>query len=376
MKKALSVILALALIFSIPSVAFSAESGDTIIRVDSDGYETAYEYGGELVLGSNEITFPTDNKRYFIFTPDRDGIYALTTGHSFFDVAKDCENNTFSEFADYVWFYESSSLAYRFTAGERQFICFDTYNLDCSLKIEYLGEIENVELEEKDKLYLLGEDIYSYEDGSYLLMLWFELTFSESDKKFSTLELKSFSAIESGATTVAVDCFGKEFNLNIRLMCVEDYLAYVSLPDNYKPFFYQTYGGRVIGNYPNYITAHYTDGTEEQLKLDSIQEVRLNSFEQFGLPEIDGWVEFDESGHLWLTIADTQYDLHVDAKQAGWLINTAYLLSRIRLNIVFSLFELPMYIFTQTDPISYLSSSFIDLKDSIAEEIRMYKESL
>ena len=359
MKKALSVILALTLILSISSVAFSAESGDTIIRVDSDGNEITYEYGGELDLGSNEITFPTDNKRYFIFTPDRDGIYALT------------------EFADYVWFYESSSLAYRFTAGERQFICFDTYNPDCSLKIEYLGEIENVELEEKDKLYLLGEDIYSYEDGSYLLMLWFELTFSESDKKYSTLELKSFSAIESGSTTVAVDCFGKEFNLNIRLMCVEDYLAYVSLPDNYKPFFYQTYDGRVIGNYPNYITAHYTDGTEEQLKLDSIQEVRLNSFEQFGLPEIGGWVEFDESGHLWLTIADTQCDLHVDAKQAGWLINTAYLLSRIRLNIVFSLLKLPMmYIFTQTDPISYLSSSFIDLKDSIAEEIRMYKESL
>lgn len=381
MKKALSVILALALIFSISSVAFSAESGDTIIRVDSDGNETAYEYGGEFVLGSNVVNY--NGNKYWIFTPDKSGVYAFENDNTIFTSV----NVTYGKIGE-----ESAKSAltdnyelYYFEADEPQYIVSIPFatadsisNSSCELRISYFGEVKDL-IYDENRILIMNEDVAVFEDRYYIFSFddsAFKLTFTETDKEEKLMLVTVKDPLKSGENTVEIDILGKLFTVNLKVKSIENYISGFELPGYYRFSGYTLYNGDIIERLPGYLIVKYTDGSSEKV---AVKKGLFSSNVMLDIPEIgqkNARFHYVE-GNLMLDILNHDFDLGVKTRKADVLMNTAELLENISSGIADPLFLAMLYSASgEKDFFTALTEEILSAKEYIAQEIRMYKEAL
>ncbi|MBR5113606.1 MAG: hypothetical protein IK097_09325 [Clostridia bacterium] len=373
MKKALSVILAIALILSIPSVAFSAESGDTITRVDSDGNETTYEYGGELVIGSNEIKL-TKNK-YWVFTPDKSGVYAIKNDSTIF-LSANVTDGIIGEFAGFT--ITDNYELYNFEADEPQyflplFASEDTES--CKLTIEYFGEVKDL-IYDESRILLFDEDVFSFEERSYIGD-YFSLTFTESGKEEKLNLVAVKEPLKSGENAIEIDVLGKVFTVNLKVKSIEDYIAGFELPGYYNFAGYMLYNGTIIEQTPSYLIVNYTDGSSE--KVAAKRTLLGEKVATLHIPEIgerNAFLHYVED-NLMLELMGHNYELGVKTRKADALMNTVILIRNISIAIPSSVSLAMLFsVAAAKDFFTTLTKEIQNAREYIAEEIRMYKEAL
>lgn len=381
MKKILSILLALIFALLSFSCAFAANEGKIInVIYDEDTELTeAYHYGAELTLGENSIDVSPGEGIYFIFTPEKDGIYAFSSESGVFIPEKIKGDRAYG--AD-SGVYLDETQGFRFKAGEKQnifyYISDETPTKKNNIKITYLGEVKAVELKEKNKDLLVGDSICrTGNPDEYRMFAEFYISFTESPAKYIAYEISTFSPLKRGKNSIDVELLGKTFSIEINLKFIDDYISEVSLPENYINMCRITYTGEVTGPRPAYVVIHYTDGKTEKAAVEELDYCELTHMNDFGFKAITGWINFDENCRMLFTVCEKDYDLKSEAKKAGSVQNFLHLLRRFGLNMMGDILLMPYYLFSdeETGFFAAVKELYSFIKEDIRYEIEMYNSN-
>ncbi|MBR4451925.1 MAG: hypothetical protein IKS39_08835 [Clostridia bacterium] len=382
MKKIISFILAVILAVSAGITAFAGETDLNTVDEYGNGTESAYTYEGELSEGENSIEIPAGRNTYRIFVPEKSGAYIVSGDFSVYGAVSDLkEDGSYcpcdSFFAESA-VKDSYVVVYNFDAGKEYYFIF--FGADYSSKtspetlgIYYVGEVEGMKLCDERTPIIGNNLLYDNDYKLWLMILDFEVTFSGSGEKFKAFEWTTKDEIKSGENIVTVECFGKSFTVSFVASEIDDIISDVTLPEGYKNRCILMYDGTVIGRYPKYVTVHYTDGIEEQLRHGDYQEVLITRYQA---NELIGWVEYDESGKLGFETCGKRYDLKSEAKKAGPVLKTLYLFSRIKDYIMSIILGVPLAVIVDNeDFFTAVSFEFKNTKESILNEVKLYRDS-
>lgn len=292
--------------------------------------DNKYTCAGNLQLGNNELTISGKNI-YYTFEPEKDGVYSLSAG--LVNTYKNTDDITSNEplFSLFAWSAEDETSEFKnlyyFKSAETVFITYDYHGDNSpSLIIEYLGENEDVK-NDSDSLKIMGSDVcYDDESDKYLIVGTFTMSFSGTAVKYESGEIYTDSEIVRGENTVEINLLGKSFYLNLNVYGIEDFVAGIRLPEEFRKKGTRTYDGEIIPAYPEYVIVEYTDGRTVK-SGDALHDYYIE------LPDgqaIGGYLYYDENEHLLFEIADKTYDFGPNCKKANFFQNVGCLINNLR----------------------------------------------
>ncbi len=386
MKKITAVMLAVIILAAFACPAFAAERANLTVVYD-DEFTEEYVYGGEFATGKNEIKFAPDESCYYTFTPEKSGVYAFSGDYLFTltlypageevlaeDIISETivntgEMNEDGEFEDlcalvYLKCGEEINIATWFYAEEE---------FTAEADLAYFGTLEDISFD-NDKAYMLGEDIYFYEeDNEYSLYDEFVLDFSCSDEEYKIYNLTLTA--DGCSDELKCELLGSRFSFPIAMESVTDYIASVSIPEGSEPKAIETYDYNVYGAYPETVIVEFTDGSTAEYEVDT--DFGQIFIELPGGKELYGGFYYEEDSSLKFYIADSCYDVGVTATPAGPVLNTVVLASNVN-DIVKNDVQWAVEdaLFISEDPVNDFVNDLAGIPYHIIDEIGLYAEKV
>lgn len=365
MKRIISALLCVALVFSFAVPCFAASQ-----KIIISGYE--YTYAGVFALGENTAKLKENENNYYLFTPDKDGLYGFLNGKNitYTSVIEKLPGD--NEYTLKPCFNLDDGYVVRLKENEQCAVIAETFGeteINVGINIVYLGEIESISLTD-NQTPVLGYNISNSCAGDNYIELNGTVMFTCSDKKYTSEYFKTATTFTLGENTAVIDCCGTSISLDLYVRSIDDFIEAVTAPEDYKAQGFITYDDTYHGSFPEYINIKYKNGKSEKVDLDNYQIGTMNIPE---LGEANVWLYFD-NGQLISSIANKEYSLGIKAKNANKLVNTLYLGYRIG-SLLSSPLLLQYYILTENNIISALKACFADELNFILGEIETYKNA-
>lgn len=367
MKNICAVMLALTLLAAIPFTAF-ADDGQTICYVDEFGEEVIYRYGGRLSTGENQISGSDSIRSYYIFTPDRNGVYAFQPTYASLLLV----DGEAVDLVTPVNSLESDALVSLHCLGGNQenYIVIPANNGD-PVTITFLGDLVDFTVPD-DEIFMINHNVHPADDEGYLIYDDFNLRFSETENNFTVSEIRTMSPVKPGENEIEVKLLGKSFLLSLTVRKMEEFVSGVSLPEDFRLRSTEIYNGEIRWTtMPAFVNVTYTNGKSEKVRLNKYDEIIVT------LPNSKpcyGFFLYGLDCHLKLSLADQEYDFGKNIEKATVLQNTVCLLDRLGSlgsDAMKAAFLIP---FVRFDP--ELKQSLQDeikaLPSAITNEIRLY----
>lgn len=367
MKRLLSYLLVLTFTFSCTIPCFA-----TTKKVIFDDDE--YIYNGDFIIGKNKVNVKDEIHNYYLFTPDKDGLYGFFGENIGFISIVEKANN--KEYMLKECFTLNEGCVVRLKTNEQCVITIGPYieeEMSLEINICYLGEIESINLVDGQNAVLNHnvENIY-YEDEYYNpIFLNCRAKFTEVSEEFLSDYLITTTPITYGEITVDIDCCGKSVPLKLDIKSIDNFIKSVLAAPNYNANGPVTYDNKYHGDYPEYVIINYNNGSSEKVYFDEFQGNTLNVP---GLSdEVYAYLYFDNC-QLILRVADKEYYLGIKAKNADIITNSLYLGYRIGL-LLSSTLLLQYYIITEENLFLALKAYYSDKYNSVIREISAYRNA-
>lgn len=334
-KKLTALFLCIAMLLGIGVTnAFAAGIGDEIKWYETyeDGEEIYYTvpYAGTVSEGENEITYDAEgwNRVACEFDAAQAGYYFVTS-YYYHDIAEQYQNGEAKNYAeckemyymigedDYAYGY-----VYYLPAGKSLFGIGTYYSEPSEITIEYLGDIANVNFDEKAlECLILGYDAYYIEEENLVELEGTEYTIDFTNGK--TLNgsewyvlFETNGAIGSGDNALTFDFLGYETEVIAGIYEITDFVESIELQKHDIHLDTKIYyDGHVeyidLGDKPEYVTINFTDGTGAIVEFYYGPSYANNTF---GLPNgkeiyVYAWQEYDyENGGTYFVVGIANHD--------------------------------------------------------------------
>lgn len=266
------------LIYEDSKITVSGELSDKVIKFSADGDGSAEYY-------CYEIKAKTAGIYKVLFNNSGDSI--LTDSNQTF-VTDSISNNKILGRKDMIIDNSDDSyhaMYFKMKENETAYLVFSFYSGKADLSFTYSGEVKEIytapvikecELWKYDSGYEYRIDTYVITDNDTIWLL----DYYYNNKILDSIEYK-------------INFFEETYSLKAKVVSINDYIASIELPKDFKPSYISEYPGYPYGEYPEYVTVNFKDGSSVKVDPDSDMEIPGIDYENFYL-----YTRYDEGKFL------------------------------------------------------------------------------
>ena len=272
--------LLLSLVMALAPLSVSVYAGGDGIAWTFYDVKDSYHLLGEATLGEN--VFP-ESYSAMTFTAKEAGLYLVnvtTTGSiGFYGFSGKYDGNIeASDIKDCVPARSDNNWAgdiYRFEKGETQVFGIDSISFlsKATVSIEYIGKFKSLECTDKDRIYIIDQDIYDYknDNGVNCVDLMSDLCLiTDKTDKYIVNPSEVTGKLYSGKCNLTVNLLGYKAPITVKCVKVTDFIKKAEFPDGFKPvikaYFDDSYNFSEFC--PKTIEVTLKNGTKKTLEAD------------------------------------------------------------------------------------------------------------